>query len=194
MSSYGFNCTQLSYLTGFAPMVECVYRDSGLADDDDESGDSKMRANETVVLGAHFDSRGVRPTVSFPHTPYSIMRGRGFPRQSIARGTEAYETPLARRGATQSFGYSTAPGADDDASGTSLVLAVARQIWQHRLQFSRKLGEVLLRLVHQSAQSPPADRSPRFVQSSLSSVVRSKACSARPTMRKSSVLRARTCS
>ncbi|GAA5971635.1 hypothetical protein JCM8115_005890 [Rhodotorula mucilaginosa] len=94
MSSYGFDCSQLPYLTGFAPMVECVYRDSGLADD--EGGDSKMRANETVVLGAHSDSRG-------------------------------------------SFGYPTAPGADDDASGTSLVLAVARQIWQHRLQFSRKL-------------------------------------------------------
>jgi hypothetical protein len=62
VSSYGFDCSQLSYLTGFAPMVECVYRDSGLADD--EGGDSKMRANETVVLGAHFDSRGVRPTVS----------------------------------------------------------------------------------------------------------------------------------
>ena len=70
MSSYGFNCTQLAYLTGFAPMVECVYRDSGLADD--EGGDSKMRANETVVLGAHFDSRGVRPTVSF--SAHSILR------------------------------------------------------------------------------------------------------------------------
>ncbi|GAA5865198.1 hypothetical protein JCM3774_002168 [Rhodotorula dairenensis] len=97
MSSYGFDCTQLSYLTGFAPMVECIYRDSGLADEQDVIHDaSKMRPNETVILGAHFDSRG-------------------------------------------SFGYPTAPGADDDASGTSLVLAVARQIWQHRLQFSRKL-------------------------------------------------------
>ncbi|GAA5984483.1 hypothetical protein JCM10908_003369 [Rhodotorula pacifica] len=96
MSSYGFNCTQLSYLTGFAPMVECVYRDSGLAEQASDGSNVTMRANETVVLGAHFDSRG-------------------------------------------SFGYPTAPGADDDASGTSLVLAVARQIWQHRLQFSRKL-------------------------------------------------------
>ncbi|BGP57866.1 hypothetical protein JCM8202_001780 [Rhodotorula sphaerocarpa] len=91
MSSYGFDCRQLEYLTGFAPMVECVYRDSAMA-----AGVPDRFANETVVLSAHFDSRG-------------------------------------------SFGLPTAPGADDDASGTSLVLAVARTIWQHRLRFSRKL-------------------------------------------------------
>ncbi|GAA5839766.1 hypothetical protein JCM9279_005162 [Rhodotorula babjevae] len=38
-----------------------------------------------------------------------------------------------------SFGYPTAPGADDDASGTTLVLAVARHIYEHRLRFGRKL-------------------------------------------------------
>jgi len=35
-------------------------------------------------------------------------------------------------------------GADDDASGTSLVLAVARQIHLNRLVFSRKLGKLFL--------------------------------------------------
>lgn len=64
MSTYGFDCTQLSYLTGFAPMVECIYRDSGRTDDRGEGAvheRPEMRSNETVVLGAHFDSRGVRP-------------------------------------------------------------------------------------------------------------------------------------
>ena len=55
-----------------------------------------MEANETVVIGAHFDSRG-------------------------------------------SFGYPTAPGADDDGSGTALLLALARHIYEHRLTFSRKV-------------------------------------------------------
>lgn len=105
MSSYGFDCRQLEYLTGFAPMVECVYRDSAMA-----AGVPDRFANETVVLSAHFDSRG-------------------------------------------SFGLPTAPGADDDASGTSLVLAVARTIWQHRLRFSRKLGA-------SSGPGPPLLRSP----------------------------------
>ncbi|GAA5995318.1 uncharacterized protein JCM10292_005098 [Rhodotorula paludigena] len=101
MQSYGFTCTQLSYLPSFAPMVECVYDESGLGDEylmtapaiNDEI---RYDANETVILSAHFDSRG-------------------------------------------SFGYTTAPGADDDASGTALVLAVARQIYEHRLRFARKL-------------------------------------------------------
>lgn len=105
MSSYGFDCRQLEYLTGFAPMVECVYRDSAMA-----AGVPDRFANETVVLSAHFDSRG-------------------------------------------SFGLPTAPGADDDASGTSLVLAVARTIWQHRLRFSRKLGASF-------GPGPPLLRSP----------------------------------
>lgn len=63
MSAYGFNCTQLPFLTGFAPMVECVYRDSGLGNDDGdlvEASRFEMQADETVVLGAHFDSRGVK--------------------------------------------------------------------------------------------------------------------------------------
>ncbi|GAA6064779.1 hypothetical protein JCM10212_004801 [Sporobolomyces blumeae] len=86
MSSYGFDCTRHSFLPDFAPMLECVYTRSGRG----------TEANETVVLGAHYDSRG-------------------------------------------SFGFPTAPGADDDASGTALVLAVAREMWKNRLVFSRKL-------------------------------------------------------
>ncbi|GAA5844894.1 hypothetical protein JCM3766R1_004383 [Sporobolomyces carnicolor] len=86
MRSYDFHCTPHSFLSGFSPMLECVYNRSGKGSD----------ANETVVLGAHYDSRG-------------------------------------------SFGFPTAPGADDDASGTSLVLAVARHIHTNRLIFSRKL-------------------------------------------------------
>ncbi|GAA5939083.1 M28 family metallopeptidase [Sporobolomyces koalae] len=86
MRSYDFDCTPHSYLNGFSPMLECVYNRSGKG----------QTANETVVLGAHYDSRG-------------------------------------------SFGFPTAPGADDDASGTSLVLAVARNIHLNRLVFSRKL-------------------------------------------------------
>ncbi|BGP34945.1 hypothetical protein JCM10296v2_006769 [Rhodotorula toruloides] len=99
MSTYGFNCTHISYLPGYAPMVECVYLDSALGPDDFDFSNShsiKYEANETMVLGAHFDSRG-------------------------------------------SFGFPTAPGADDDASGTALVLAVARLIHSYNLEFARKL-------------------------------------------------------
>lgn len=42
----------------------------------------------------------------------------------------------------KSFGFPTAPGADDDASGTALVLAVARLIHSYNLKFARKLGEL----------------------------------------------------
>lgn len=45
-SEYGFNCTQHEYKRGFAPMVECVL----LGVDKPE---------ELVVIGGHFDSRGV---------------------------------------------------------------------------------------------------------------------------------------
>ncbi|GAA5979599.1 hypothetical protein JCM11641_007882 [Rhodosporidiobolus odoratus] len=38
-----------------------------------------------------------------------------------------------------SFGYPTAPGADDDASGTSLLLSLARTLSQTSLRFSRHL-------------------------------------------------------
>jgi len=65
MSSYGFTCKQLSYLPELSPMVECVYDDSALGgDEDDLNGKAKdivYGANETVVLSAHYDSRGVRP-------------------------------------------------------------------------------------------------------------------------------------
>ncbi|KAJ8292126.1 Leucine aminopeptidase 1 [Rhodotorula toruloides] len=99
MSSYGFNCTHISYLPGYAPMVECVYLDSSLGSDDSHLRSAsaiEYNANETMILGAHFDSRG-------------------------------------------SFGFPTAPGADDDASGTALVLAVARLIHSYNLKFARKL-------------------------------------------------------
>ena len=36
-----------------------------------------------------------------------------------------------------SFGYPGAPGADDDASGTSMLLALAREIQRNKLSFSR---------------------------------------------------------
>lgn len=49
MRSYDFHCTPHSFLSGFSPMLECVYNRSGKGSD----------ANETVVLGAHYDSRGV---------------------------------------------------------------------------------------------------------------------------------------
>ncbi|GAA5901187.1 M28 family metallopeptidase [Sporobolomyces salmoneus] len=87
MRSYDFTCTPHSFLNGFSSMLECIYN---------RSGKGLSEGNETVVLGAHYDSRG-------------------------------------------SFGFPTAPGADDDASGTSLVLAVARHIHLNRLIFSRKL-------------------------------------------------------
>ncbi|SCV74418.1 BQ2448_8057 [Microbotryum intermedium] len=38
-----------------------------------------------------------------------------------------------------SFGYPSAPGADDDGSGTALLLALARHISEHNLVFSRKI-------------------------------------------------------
>ncbi|KAL8280293.1 hypothetical protein RQP46_007210 [Phenoliferia psychrophenolica] len=38
-----------------------------------------------------------------------------------------------------SFGYPTAPGADDDGSGTALLLSIARHIAAHRLTFKRKV-------------------------------------------------------
>lgn len=63
MSSSGFNCTHISYLPGYAPMVECVYLDSGLGSDLPDLSSStpiKYKSNESMILGAHFDSRGVR--------------------------------------------------------------------------------------------------------------------------------------
>ncbi|GAA5914809.1 hypothetical protein JCM6882_007279 [Rhodosporidiobolus microsporus] len=112
MSSYSFHCTPHSYLPSFSPMLECVYQNGGLGDEllaetgyvrDAKwaaealrDGGMRFRGNETVILGAHYDSRG-------------------------------------------SFGYPTAPGADDDASGTALVLAVAREIAHSSLRFSRKI-------------------------------------------------------
>lgn len=48
---YGFVCQQHTFLPHFAPMVECQLPGTG-----DQNG---KEANETVVIGAHFDSRGV---------------------------------------------------------------------------------------------------------------------------------------
>lgn len=44
--AYGFECEQHQYRFGFAPMVECVKK-------------GETRPEEHVVIGAHFDSRGV---------------------------------------------------------------------------------------------------------------------------------------
>ncbi|GAA6018157.1 hypothetical protein JCM10207_006096 [Rhodosporidiobolus poonsookiae] len=113
MRAYSFHCTSHSYLPNFAPMLECVYENSALGDErvGAETGYQRERwaaeeavrdggrrygKNETVVLSAHYDSRG-------------------------------------------SFGYPTAPGADDDASGTALVLSVARELSHSSLRFARKL-------------------------------------------------------
>ncbi|GAA5824715.1 hypothetical protein JCM11251_005312 [Rhodosporidiobolus azoricus] len=113
LSSYSFHCTPHSYLPGFSPLLECVYQNSALGGEkllDDtgyarekrwaeealREGGMRFEGNETVVLGAHYDSRG-------------------------------------------SFGYPTAPGADDDASGTALVLAVAREIAWSSVRFGRKI-------------------------------------------------------
>ncbi|SCZ96720.1 BZ3500_MvSof-1268-A1-R1_Chr4-1g06653 [Microbotryum saponariae] len=86
--TYGFICMQHHYKTEFAPMIECSLPGIGNV--------PGAFANETVVIGGHFDSRG-------------------------------------------SFGYPTAPGADDDGSGTALLLALARHISEHQLVFSRKI-------------------------------------------------------
>lgn len=104
---YGLVCEQHTFLSGFAPMIECQLYGTG-----EQQG---KEANETVIIGAHFDSRGVR------HLSFLL-------RSSVA--------DLSR---LQSFGYPTAPGADDDGSGTSLLLALARHIYTHRLTFSRKV-------------------------------------------------------
>ncbi|KDE08099.1 hypothetical protein MVLG_01581 [Microbotryum lychnidis-dioicae p1A1 Lamole] len=86
--TYGFICMQHHYKNEFAPMIECSLPGIGNV--------PGAFANETVVIGGHFDSRG-------------------------------------------SFGYPTAPGADDDGSGTALLLALARHISEHNLVFSRKI-------------------------------------------------------
>lgn len=39
----------------------------------------------------------------------------------------------------QTFGSLVAPGADDDGSGTSLLLSIARHISSHHLTFRRKV-------------------------------------------------------
>ncbi|GAA6030785.1 hypothetical protein JCM8097_008875 [Rhodosporidiobolus ruineniae] len=113
MSAYSFTCTPHQFLPSFAPMLECVYVNSGLGDqvlaEDGYRRDERVAAqalrdgegmkygkNETVILAAHYDSRGT-------------------------------------------FGSLTAPGADDDASGTALVLAVARAIASSSVRFSRKV-------------------------------------------------------
>ncbi|KAK4048092.1 hypothetical protein OIV83_004962 [Microbotryomycetes sp. JL201] len=88
MRLYGFACMQHEFLPHFAPMIACELPGTG-----ERRG---FNANETIVVGAHFDSRG-------------------------------------------SFGYPTAPGADDDGTGTAVVLAIARSIYEHRLTFSRKV-------------------------------------------------------
>ncbi|KAM0755208.1 Zn-dependent exopeptidase [Meredithblackwellia eburnea MCA 4105] len=83
LKATNLTCTQLEYKNGFAPLINCT-----IPGTDPTSG--------TVVLGAHFDSRG-------------------------------------------SFGYPTAPGGDDDGSGTSLILSIARFITSQQISFKRKV-------------------------------------------------------
>jgi len=75
----GATCKLRPFLTGFSPNVVCRYS-------------AVKETTATVVLGAHYDSRG-------------------------------------------SFGDTRAPGADDDGSGTTALLAIARTIARKHVQF-----------------------------------------------------------
>lgn len=88
-------------------MIECELPGTG-----EQEG---LNGNETVVIGAHFDSRGV---------------------SLIGRAVSIHPLNLDR---LQTFGSPISGGADDDGSGTALLLALARNIYEHRLTFSRKL-------------------------------------------------------
>jgi len=93
----GVVCDLQTFLEGFAPNVRCLY-------------ESEKNNNTTVILGAHYDSRG------------SFGRCVGF--------------ALNEMGLTESFSDSTrAPGGDDDGSGTSALLAIARAIERKSVKF-----------------------------------------------------------
>lgn len=79
----GATCALKPFLFGFSPNVICKYA-------------ATRPTNETVLLSAHYDSRG-------------------------------------------SFGSLRAPGGDDDGSGTTSLLAIARQIYTHGVTFQKNV-------------------------------------------------------
>lgn len=81
MSSYSFTCHSHVFLPNLTPMLECIYDNSGLGDavglreghQKDEASAKEYiaattkresTANETIILSAHYDSRGVRLPLS----------------------------------------------------------------------------------------------------------------------------------
>ncbi|KAK0552963.1 hypothetical protein OC846_002686 [Tilletia horrida] len=66
-----------------------------------------------------------------------------------ARAEEGHDEPdglvliSAHYDSRGSFGYPEAPGGDDDGSGTTLVLAIARTIGRYRMRFARDVHIVL---------------------------------------------------
>ncbi|KAH9856204.1 Zn-dependent exopeptidase [Lenzites betulinus] len=81
--SYGASCELKPYLSGFAPNVICTFEGS-------------EDTTETVLISAHYDSRG-------------------------------------------SFGSVRAPGGDDDGSGTTALLGIARAIARKGVQFRKNV-------------------------------------------------------
>ncbi|KAI1790895.1 Zn-dependent exopeptidase [Ganoderma leucocontextum] len=81
--AHGASCTLKPFLAGFAPNVVCLYEGS-------------ENTTETVLISAHYDSRG-------------------------------------------SFGSVRAPGGDDDGSGTTALLGIARVIARKGLKFRKNV-------------------------------------------------------
>ncbi|EJF59118.1 Zn-dependent exopeptidase [Dichomitus squalens LYAD-421 SS1] len=81
--AHGASCTLKPFLSGFAPNVVCLYEGS-------------ENTTETVLISAHYDSRG-------------------------------------------SFGSVRAPGGDDDGSGTTALLGIARVIARKGLKFRKNV-------------------------------------------------------
>ncbi|GJE89043.1 Zn-dependent exopeptidase [Phanerochaete sordida] len=79
----GATCRLAPFLTGFAPNVICAYP-------------ATTNTTETVLLSAHYDSRG-------------------------------------------SFGSTRAPGGDDDGSGTTALLGIARAIQRRGVRFAKNV-------------------------------------------------------
>ncbi|KAI0789225.1 hypothetical protein C8Q75DRAFT_718867 [Abortiporus biennis] len=83
----GATCELKKFLRGFAPNVVCTYTGSA-------------NTTETVLISAHYDSRG-------------------------------------------SFGSTRAPGGDDDGSGTTAIVAIARTIARKQITFKKNVQLVL---------------------------------------------------